>query len=175
MERQKSGFNFQDDFISKNNLIPEESYTAEWDAYTQDNTPIQIKTYKLGGELCLGDLKRNLNKDKDFYLVCGAYNNAGLFVDISIYFVKKEVWASLFNCSEQIVNEMFDFLHNITNNYNDDEKWKQGINYFKSLTVGIAVPRFKRDHKTQKRIQAAVPKRNLQVFFESFKKIENFS
>lgn len=67
---------------------------------------------------------------------------------------------------------MESFLEEITNDESDDQKWKEGIKEFKKRTVANAVPRFKRDHKKQKRIQAAVPKNNLKKFYDSFQKVE---
>lgn len=34
-ERQKHGFDFQEQYINSNNLTPDENYTGEWDAYTK--------------------------------------------------------------------------------------------------------------------------------------------
>lgn len=172
MERQKHGFIFQKEFIENNHLIPEKNYVSEWDAYTSNNIPVQIKTYKVGGELDLGDLKRNLCKDSDFYLVC-AEHDGNIILNIRIFFVKRENWLYCFNCSDDILNEMYSFLENISNDYKDDERWRQGMISFKKVTEGIAVPRFKRDHKKQKRIQAAIPRRNIEIFFKLFEEVEN--
>ncbi len=172
-ERQKHGFEFQERYINSNNLIPDESYTGEWDAYTKNNFPVQIKTRKKNGELDLGDLKRNLSKDKDFLLVVGSYsekNGIKNFDGPECYFVEANKWKEQFNCA--CLNEMEDFLEEITNDYSDDEKWKSGIKNFKKRTEANAVPRFKRDHKKQKRIQAAVPKKNLKNFYGSFEPVD---
>lgn len=172
-ERQKHGFEFQEEYIDLNNLIPDENYTGEWDAYTQNGFPVQIKTRKKNGELDLGDLKRNLNKNQDFLLVVGNYsdkNGKKQFDVPECYFVDADNWKKQFNCS--CLDEMESFLEEITNDESDDQKWKEGIKEFKKRTVANAVPRFKRDHKKQKRIQAAVPKNNLKNFYDSFQKVE---
>lgn len=172
-ERQKHGFDFQEQYINSNNLTPDENYTGEWDAYTKNNFPVQIKTRKKNGELDLGDLKRNLNKNQDFLLVIGNYserNGVKNFDNPECYFVEADNWKAQFNCD--CLNEMEDFLKEITNDYSDDKKWKNGVKEFKEKTVANAVPRFKRDHKKQKRIQAAVPKKNLKKFLNSFEIVD---
>jgi hypothetical protein len=172
-ERQKHGFEFQEQYISSNNLKPDESYTGEWDAYTQNGIPVQIKTRKKNGELDLGDLKRNLNKSQDFLLVVGDYSensNGKNFDTPKCYYVNKNNWKKQFNCS--CLEEMYNFLDEITNDYSDDQKWKEGTKEFKKITEANAVPRFKRDHKKQKRIQAAVSKKNLMNFYNSFQEVK---
>lgn len=172
-ERQKHGFDFQEQYIKENNLISEKKYTGEYDAYTQNNFPIQIKTRKKNNELDLGDLKRNLNKEKDFLLVVGDYSvNKGnkVFEKPKCYYIDIENYKKQFNCD--CLNEMEDFLKEITNDYSDDAKWRNEMKDFKKRTIANVVPRFKRDHKKQKRIQAAVPKKNLKDFYNSFKEVE---
>lgn len=173
-ERQKHGFDFQEKFIKDNNLIPDTNYTGEWDAYTKKGIPVQIKTRKSNGELDLGDLKRNLNKNENFMLVVGTYeekNGTKNFLETKSYFVDCDIWKKQFNCVG-LLTEMLDFVKNISNDHKDDQKWKAGIKTFKQQTKGIAVPRFKRDHKNQKRIQAAVPRKNLSSFYSSFKETD---
>ena len=51
----------------------------------------------------------------------------------------------------------------------DDEKWKEGrialTDKWKEQTTNLIRPRFKRDHKTQKRMQCAI---NYSDFYEYF-------
>lgn len=172
-ERQKHGFDFQKQFIENNSLKEEECYTGEWDAYTKNGYPIQIKTYKKSGEIDLGDLKRNVNKKENFLLVLAPYviaNGIKKFCSTKIFDVKADDWKGLFNCG--CLNEMYDFLSNISNDKKDDQAWKQGVKEFKEKAEGLAVPRFKRDHKKQKRIQAAIPKKNIESVISKFAEVD---
>jgi hypothetical protein len=60
-------------------------------------------------------------------------------------------------------------LNNITNDKKDDEKWKTQITQltkeYKILTPNLVRPRFKRDHKKQKRIQCAINNKDFYNYF----------
>lgn len=173
-ERQIHGFSFEELMIAKFNLIKSSNYIDEFDAFTLDKTPVQIKTYKKNNEIDLGDLRRNLLKTKNFILIVSSWENINevkTFNEEQLYFIDCLKWRKLFNISNEMLNEMYVFLNSISNDHKDDEKWKIGIKAFKEKTEGIACPRFKRDHKNQKRIQAAIPVRFQNNFFNTFKKI----
>ena len=63
-------------------------------------------------------------------------------------------------------------IDNITNKHEDDIKWKEwmkeGKRLWKLKTPNLIRPRFKRDHKTQKRIQCAI---NYTDFIDYFVKL----
>lgn len=60
-------------------------------------------------------------------------------------------------------------LSSITNNRKDDERWKNEINLlkkeWKNSTPNLIRPRFKRDHKKQKRIQCAINNKDFYNYF----------
>ena len=72
---------------------------------------------------------------------------------------------------KKIGQDLKAFLANITNSSIDDEKWKKGISIYKKLwgkeTPNLVRLRFKRDHKTQKRMQCAI---NNKIFYDYFLK-----
>ena len=66
------------------------------------------------------------------------------------------------------INEK-DLLNNITNDVSDDLKWKKEITVlrteWKNKTTNLIRPRFKRDHKKQKRIQCAINNKDFYNYF----------
>lgn len=64
------------------------------------------------------------------------------------------------NFDDELLKIFRNFLDEITNERKDDEKWKKQISDFKkqwkNKTSNFIRPRFKRDHKSQKRIQCAI-------------------
>ena len=68
-EQQKFGFDIESMIINKYGLKKNESYTGVYDALTQSNINVQIKTFKNKTSICLGDLKRNFSKSELFVLI----------------------------------------------------------------------------------------------------------
>ena len=60
-------------------------------------------------------------------------------------------------------------LLSVSNNKEDDNKWKtlmnEGKQLWKNKTPNLISPRFKRDHKNQKRIQCAITNKNFYNYF----------
>ena len=72
--------------------------------------------------------------------------------------------------TKRIYLEYFsEMLHNITNDKEDDEKWKEMIKTQKTRwqkeTNNLIRPRFKRDHKSQKRVQCAINNKDFYNYF----------
>lgn len=159
MEKQKHGFDFENFVIKKFNLIKEIKYTAEYDAYTQDNIPVQIKLEKEGSDIELADIFRNYQKSSNFILIVGFWLGRKDNI-IKIYSVYFDIDYFKSNFDESLLRTFKDFLNEITNDEKDDEKWKNQILDFrkqwKNKTSNFIRPRFKRDHKFQKRIQCAI-------------------
>ena len=67
-------------------------------------------------------------------------------------------------------------LNNITNDKKDDEKWRKMMQEqkarWKNETSNYIRPRFKRDHKTQKRIQCAINYKDFYAYFVPKYRIE---
>jgi hypothetical protein len=173
MERQSHGFVYQENCIKKYNLIKDDNYTGEWDGYWQNKKPVQIKTIKFGSAIDLGDYYRNKGKVENFTLFLGFWKGTESYIVEEYIFedINKDEWNKLFEYEfdEELKND----LRKITNNYSDDLKWKEVIRKHKSRWNNIkrlVQPRFKRDHKSQKRMQCAI---NNSDFYKSF--IEKFN
>lgn len=157
-ERQIHGFNYQSYIINKYNLKAENNYTGKWDAYFH-GIPVSIKTKKLGGNIEMADIFRQCNVESDFILQVGFWENVenNIVKEYTLYIPKIE-WNCLFDqdCLIQYKN----LINTISNNSIDDKKWTNEINrlrrLWKTRTPYLVVPRPKRDHKTQKRIQCAI-------------------
>lgn len=190
MERQAHGFSYQDTIITKYNLSKIDPYTGKklkyddkWDAYF-NFIPVQIKDKKKGGNIELADMFRQSETTEDFLLIVGFWQDDKTnIVEEHILYIKGNEWYPLFN--HECLNKYKQLLNTITNDYSDDNKWKQKINElrkeWKKLTPYLIVPRPKRDHKDQKRIQCAInnvpfykyflPKYEVGDFFERYNEI----
>lgn len=159
MERQRHGFDFENFIVKKFNLIKETKYTAEYDAYTQDNIPVQIKLEKESSDIELADIFRNYQKSSSFILIVGFWSGRKNNI-IKIYSVYFDIDYFKSNFDEGLMKTFREFLDKITNDEKDDEKWKNQILDFKkqwkNKTSNFIRPRFKRDHRSQKRIQCAI-------------------
>lgn len=167
MERQKHGFSFEQEIIQKYNLTPSTNYTEKWDGY-YNTIPVSIKTEKLGSDIELADFRRNANNQDSFYLIVGFWEgNYSNIVETKILFINGKEWHNLFP------NEFIDIFQNcldsVSNDKNDDEKWKALIkdakNQWQHSTKNLIRPRFKRDHKKQKRIQCAINNKDFYNYF----------
>ena len=188
--RQKHGFDYQNLIIKQLKLEPDKNYIGENDAYYKEEDgklySVQIKFIKEGSSIDLGDYRRNKHRDKNFILIVGFWEDIpGNIADEYILYPPLEWWSELFQTDKHFDNDIYKFLKNITNDKNDDIIWKNGIEEFKKrwntswqafrpvfenkwndkYPERIIQPRFKRDHKKQKRIQCAIPNK---MFFEHF-------
>lgn len=138
-------------------------------------TWISSKSRKIGGELCLADYARNRNKTQGFLLCASSYKGTiETIIDEHFRWCDPEKWAPFFAFSHY--DEMFAEWDTITNSHDDDEKstacqekyqalWEQESPDGKPRLVKL---RFKRDHKTQLRIQCAVPRASVPEFLSHF-------
>ena len=168
MERQKHGFKFEKKYVKENDLIIESEYTSIIDAIDKEDNVYQIKCIKLGSSIDLGDIFRNSQKEKDFYLVVGFWKDKrNNIVEIYKLFIDKNKWNKLFEFDAY--DKMKDWIKNkVSNDYNYDNQWKKECSYYKKLWNVIErkiQPRFKRDHKSQKRIQCAINKTDFYNYF----------
>jgi len=166
MERQVHGFSFEKKFSLFEDLTLNDNYTGKNDAF-KDNIPYQIKYIKNNSSIDLGDYFRNSKKEKDFYLIIGFWEKEKDNV-VAIYklFIDKDKWNNLFNFS--LKEELKEWISSVSNDYSYDKQWKEEMNYFKkewNKTKREVELRFKRDHKTQKRIQCAINKSNFFNYF----------
>ena len=168
-ERQKHGFKFEEYVKAKFNILPcpEGHYTYKWDGML-DGHPVSIKTEKVGSDIEMASFIRNAVNIDSFYLIVGFWDGEkDNIVSIETLFIPGDEWHKLFN--QDIVQECQEFLDTITNDISDDDKWKEGrialTDKWKEQTTNLIRPRFKRAHKTQKRMQCAI---NNTDFYEYF-------
>jgi hypothetical protein len=167
--RQQHGFDFESEIITKFGLTKSTSYTAEYDAFEHDQTPVSVKYIKQNSSIDLGDYFRNADKKCNFILYLGIWkyeNNK-----------KKNLIRYKFEIDYLKWNQMFYFEHSlsmktelkhITNLRSDDANWKSYCSKYQKLWK--QEPRkcslhFKRDHKSQKRIQCGISILNLKRYF----------
>ena len=168
MERQGHGFEYQELMCERHNLLSDENYTGMWDAYRPDGVPCVIKTFKRGTELPLSDIFNNVSRDKDFYLMYGVWNGKkSNIIEERVVFIDITKWRELFDWTHY--DELNNWIKNlVSNSYSYDVTWKSEIKEWKERwgKDRIVQPRFKRDHKTQRRIQSAVAHKNIEMFLE---------
>jgi hypothetical protein len=168
-ERQKHGFEYQSYIVEKYGIVEDPNYTAEWDGFL-NGIPVSVKSQKRGSDIELADYFRNAKKREDFYLFVGFWEGEkNNIVDEYVLFIPHREYSLLFH--EDFTLKFKNLLENITNSREDDTKWKAQISElkkeWKDKTPNLIRPRFKRDHKTQKRIQCAI---NNKDFFNHFVK-----
>lgn len=168
-ERQIHGFVYEKSFIEKNNLTKEEKYTHPFDAYDENKNPYQIKTIKKGSSIDMGDYFINSRKEKNFFLVVSFWEGKkDNIVETYKLFIDCEKWNSLLSFDKK--EEMKNWIKNkVSNDYCYDNQWKEEVKkwkeeYGKDRKISL---RFKRDYKTQRRIQCAI---NNSVFYSFFLK-----
>lgn len=170
-ERQKHGFEFEKYVKALYNIqpCPNGNYTYKWDGIL-NNYPVSIKTEKLGSDIEMASFTRNASNTDDFYLIVGFWDGTkDNIVAIETLFISGAEWHSLFD--QDIVQECQNLLNSVTNDASDDEKWKNGIKLliekWQTKTENLIRPRFKRDHKTQKRMQCAINNGDFYTYFVS--------
>ncbi|MBR5504594.1 MAG: hypothetical protein IKV87_09180 [Methanobrevibacter sp.] len=168
-ERQIHGFEFEAFIKDKYNITPcpEGHYTYKWDGML-NGYPVSIKTKQNGCDVEMASFTRNASNTDSFYLIVGFWEGTkNNIVTIETLFIDGVEWHELFD--ESIVQECQQFLSEITNDVSDDEKWKVGCkelqNKWENATLNLVRPRFKRDHKSQKRMQCAI---NYSDFYNYF-------
>ena len=172
MERQKHGFIYQNKKCKEYGLIQGTEYTGIWDAYTKDNIPCIIKTFKKGSEMPLSDIFINSNRNEDFYLIYGVWEGRNSnIIEERMIFIDINKWKTLFEW-EFYDDLKFWIKFSVKNDKSYDNIWKSEVKKWK-LKWGskrIIQPRFKRDHKQQRRVQSAINYKKINVFLEYAKK-----
>jgi predicted RNA methylase len=167
--RQNHGFIYENTVVDKYGLIKLEN-SSVFDAMYKD-TPVQIKCIKKNSSVCLGSLLNNKNINRDFILVVGYWETIKTDVVEEItYYIKYETYSQFFKFQD--LDNMFLEMESISNNVSDDDVWKLFAKKYKALW-GVNNPvsiNFKRDHKTQKRVQCSISQRNINKFLNNFKK-----
>ena len=157
------------------------TYTSTWDAIDELQNgvhyygkPVQIKCIQKKGSVDLGDIFRNANKKENFILEVGFWvgSKTNIVEEYTIN-VDYKKWNKLFEWDRY--EEIRDWITNkVSNDYSYDNQWEEECKFYKN-TWGVdrvIQPRFKRDHKKQRRIQCGISYKNFIEYFIE-KKIEN--
>lgn len=176
MERQKAGFVYQEKVIQKYNLLEDKNYTGKWDAYYK-NIPISIKLEKYGSDIELADIFRQMSIKENFYLICGFWKSQkSIIIEEHLLYFNWKDYNKYFNL--EMEKDFHSLIDSITNKKEDDEKWKDSIHQLKdkwrNTTSNLVRPRFKRDHKTQKRIQCAINNKDFYSHFLTNYEVKSF-
>ena len=166
-ERQGHGFEYEDTILKRFGINKCKNYISEYDAIC-GNINIQVKCIKHGCAIELGDYFRNKKKQDDFLLILGFWKgNKKNIIEEHIYMIDAGEFTN--NLKYEKDNEILTEMKLITNLKVDDIRWKEFCkkhkDAWKSLGNNIDI-RFKRDHKTQKRIQCAIPWKNYNQWFK---------
>lgn len=166
-ERQKHGFDFEQWVFGNYGVVPSTQYTGAWDG-TLDGIPVSIKVAKRGTDVELADIFRQSKVAEDFILIVGFWSSSKDNVtEHYVLHVSAKDWTSHFD-DDCLLYYKF-MLDKITNDYSDDDLWKDMVKKAKRMwlanTDNLIRPRFKRDHKSQKRVQCAI---NNKDFFNHF-------
>jgi hypothetical protein len=164
MERQIHGFEYERLIMERNNLTKESSYTGKWDMYelfNGKNTPVSVKCIGFKSSIDFGDFKRQTEIVDDFILYIGFWKGQKRnIVEEYKVLIKNENWIKYFG-DKNIISDMVCEMSFISNDYSDDCKWKEFRNKYSGLYGKSVISlRFKRDHKSQKRIQCGITKSN---------------
>lgn len=156
-ERQKHGFVYEKDVISRYGLEDELNYIHEWDAYYR-GMPVMIKVAKNNSSIYFADIFRNAVKDKSFILIVGFWEGShGNIVGEYLLHINRSFWREQFD--EGMMTLLTKAFEGITNSYEDDGKWAIRMQQLKGEWAkhnSIFTLNLKRDHKTQKRIQCSM-------------------
>lgn len=167
MERQAHGFSFEQRVCEKYGVKLNSNYTDKWDGEL-NNIPVSIKLEKNGSDIEMADIFRNMSISSDFYLIVGFWENdkTNIIKEYVLYIDHKD-YEELFNFN--MIEKFKNLLNNISNDKSDDVKWKSQITSlrkeWKETTPNLIRPRFKRDHKSQKRIQCAINNKDFYNYF----------
>ena len=178
MERQIHGFIFEGNEIEKRKLTPwneyitkypstdgDGVYTSTWDAIDENQSgvnyngkPVQLKCIKKGGSVDLGDIFRNANKKENFDLIIGFWEESKYNI-VETYLIKVDYikWNELFIWDKY--DEISNWIRNVVSNDKSyTPTWKCECASYKTDwgRERIIQPRFKRDSKTQRRIQCGI-------------------
>lgn len=164
-ERQIHGFIFENNYIKENNLTKENNYTSEFDAYDSKNIPYQIKIAKYKSGIDMGDIFRNFNKSKDFYLIVAFwFGNKYNIIETHRLFIPYKKWCDLLRFD--YYNELKSWIQNVPNSRDYDCQWKNEVKAWKKKFNNMLIkPRFKRDHKNQKRTQCGISNKDFYSYF----------
>lgn len=167
MERQSHGLMYEEYCKKEFTIELSNNYGSQFDG-TMNDMPVSIKYEKFGTDIELADFFRNANITENFYLIVGFWKeNKNQIIEQHMLYIKGQEYHSLF--FQDINQDLKELLSTTTNDTKDDENWRTQCNKiknnWKAHTSNLIRLRFKRDHKTQKRIQCAINNKDFYNYF----------
>lgn len=166
-ERQKHGFEYQNKVCETHGLFADTNYTGIWDAFSKENKPAVIKNFKDKSEIPLADIFINSKRDQDFIMYLGIWQkDKKNIIKEYVVDVDHKKFQELFVFDDY--DKLKDWIKYVSNDRSYDKQWKEECKEWKEKwgSDRIVQPRFKRDHKIQKRIQSAVTYKNIDKFLD---------
>ena len=163
MERQVHGLLYGGQIVEEYELQESGVYTSRWDAYC-DDIPCSIKSIKHGSAIDMGDINRQRSVDRDFLFFIGFWRgDKSNLVEEHVLYVPVGFWRAQFpdECASIIDPKVV--FDGISNDRADDAKWKDRTRRYRKMWrehEGAVAVRYKRDHKSQRRIQCAIKRRS---------------
>ena len=180
MEHQYPGIQIERSVISRLNLKKSEGYTDKFDAFNKiDKTPFQIKSKKTKKlafnkkvKIDFGDFGR-IKKNENFMIIIENYqviNNSVFEIGSFEFLIDYKKWNELIDETALDLLNKNNVFKGITNDHLDDAIWKKRRLFLTKeykrnypVMAKYFTPRFKRDHKKQKRVQVGVSMNLLQL------------
>lgn len=139
-----------------------------------DDLPVQIKFRQGDGRIEFGDMNRNIDlaaADREFYLLAGSWNGVKhRLASLSCFRLSSSIWMDLFGGESVLAlrTEANNIIRAASNDRSYDSTWKTITKDFHARYKGrekapLLDFNFKRDHKTQKRIQVSISSRNVRA------------
>jgi hypothetical protein len=135
--------------------------------------PIQIKCIKNRGELCYADFNRVRLTERDYISFVIEYNENEEILDFHIHYIDHETFSELcrFDDYETLILEM----DNINNTHEHTPLWHSFIarlkNSYGDENRLIRIRGKRQVYTSQKRIQCAIPRRNINNFYNLFREL----
>jgi hypothetical protein len=178
--RQGHGFTNENTVIKRFGLRKEQSYTAKWDAYSPTDVPISIKSPEASRPIEFGSYWNQINVTEDFYIIYSPYAyvekdgvQIRVFAEPVIAKIPATVWNGLFDTAFN--SRIKRVMEQVTNDKSDDTKFKELVKDFKSQYIKSKAKMnvlFKRDHKTQKRVQCSLDNTEFLKLINKYKQKE---
>ena len=171
---------------------PFDLFDTQLDLFDQIKQNVQCKCIGKSNSIEMGDLFRNSKKEQDFVLAIILYDK---LIEIDkrkkipskiVNYVEVEIdhekWNEQWVLPKHVLHSWQDWIKNkVKNDREYDSQWRieceqriQEWDFYNKSQNSVVKPRFKRDHKTQRRIQCAVNAKELDTFIDSVKKEGSF-
>lgn len=177
--RQQHGFMFES--ILTDNLIGfmhNDEYTGQYDG-TFMHIPCSVKCMGMHGDICLSSFTRIVTDNDQSLMFLGIRDRTSHSLMMStLYFPAgtRGLFHPYESETEALIQQFTCYLHNdVLNSRLYDKQWQSRLNEFKNEysnifhdTDSLIMPRPKRDHKHQKRLQCAVPYNRRDEFIRTY-------